>query len=228
MCALACVPLLAVGGAQAETITLGSSLTKSMSPSTLATSATLQQTNLPGATLVSPFDGQITSWRITGATGGPWILQVLHPAGGGLYSSTGSSPGTITGTGLLTFTASLPVKAGDSIGIQGKGGDSIGTSSTTSGALFDRWSPPLSDGGAPRAPTVTGATFELGFNTTVVSNCIVPKVKGKSLKKAKSKLIAAGCVKGKVKKKGGKRVTKQSPAAGTEVPPGTAVKLTLG
>jgi hypothetical protein len=45
VCALACVPLLAVGGAQADTITLGSSLTKSLSPSTLATSATLQQTN---------------------------------------------------------------------------------------------------------------------------------------------------------------------------------------
>jgi hypothetical protein len=48
------------------------------------------------------------------------------------------------------------------------------------------------------------------------------------VKKAENKLVAAGCVEGKVKKKGGKQVTKQGPAAGTEVPPGTAVKLTLG
>ncbi len=47
------------------------------------------------------------------------------------------------------------------------------------------------------------------------------------MKKATNKLRAAGC-KGKVQKKGGKRVTKQKPHAGTEVPPGTPVKLTLG
>ncbi len=47
------------------------------------------------------------------------------------------------------------------------------------------------------------------------------------MKKAKNKLRAAGC-KGKVRKKGGNRVTKQKPPAGTEVPPGMPVKLTLG
>jgi beta-lactam-binding protein with PASTA domain len=48
------------------------------------------------------------------------------------------------------------------------------------------------------------------------------------VKKAAKKLRAAGCSKGKVKRKSGKRVTKQKPPAGTEVPPGTPVKLTLG
>ena len=86
--------------------------------------------------------------------------------------------------------------------------------------------PPLTDNTAPRTASTSRAR-ELGFNATVVSNCIVPKVKGKTLKKATNKLRAAGC-KGKVRKKGGKRVTKQKPHAGTEVPAGTAVNLTLG
>jgi len=63
-------------------------------------------------------------------------------------------------------------------------------------------------------------------SATVVSNCIVPKLRGRTVKKAKKMLRAAGCTMGKVKNKGGNRVTKQRPPAGTEVPAGTRVKLT--
>jgi hypothetical protein len=217
--------LLGASAAQAATVTLGSPLTKALPSRPIAISATVQQTALPGAALVAPFDGQIRSWKVINESGG-WTLQVLHPSGGG-FVSTASTQGEALGPGIVTFTARLPIKAGDSIGLASDFASSIlGTSASTPGAAVDFYVPPLTDNTVPRAAS-TSRSRELGFNATVVSNCIVPKVKGKTVKKATNKLRAAGCTR-KVKKKDGERVTKQKPVAGTEVPPGTPVKLTLG
>jgi len=57
--------------------------------------------------------------------------------------------------------------------------------------------------------------------------CTVPKVKGKSRKKAKKKLRSSNCRLGKVKGHG-KKVKKQKPKAGTLLPEGSTVKVTLG
>ena len=221
------VSLLGASAAQAGTVTLGSPLTNALPSRTIAISATVRQTALPGATLVAPFNGQIRSWKIINASGS-WTLQVLHPSGGG-FVSTVSTHGEMLGPGIATFPASLLIDAGDSIGLASDSASStLGTSDATPGAAFDAYIPPLTDNTAPRTSSTSG-TRELGFNATVVSNCIVPKVRGRTVKKATNKLLAAGCTKGKVKKKmGGKRVTKQKPPAGTELPPGTPVKLTLG
>jgi PASTA domain len=218
--------LFGASAAQASTVTLGSPLTNALPSRPIAISATVQQTALPGATLVAPFNGQIRSWKVINASGG-WTLQVLHPSGGG-FVSTGSTHGETLVPGIVTFTARLPIKAGDSIGLASDSASStLGNSDATPGAAVDLYVPPLTDNTAPRTAS-TSRSRELGFNATVVSNCVVPKVKGKTVKKATNKLLAAGCTKGKVKKKGGRRVTKQKPPAGTEVPPGTPVKLTLG
>jgi PASTA domain-containing protein len=218
--------LLSASGAQAATVTLGSPLTNPLPSTTIAFSATARQTRLPGATLVSPFNGEIRSWKVINASGG-WTLQVLHPSGGG-FVSTASTHGETLGPGIVTFRARLAISAGDSIGLASDSPSSaLGNSDATPGAAIDLYAPPLTDNSAPRTAT-TSRPRELGFNATVASNCIVPRVKGKTARKARSKLRAAGC-KGKVvKKKGGRRVTKQRPRPGTEVPPGTAVKLTLG
>jgi PASTA domain len=211
--------------AQAATVTLGSPLTNALPSRPIAISATVRQTALPGATLVAPFNGQITSWKVINASGG-WTLQVLHPSGGG-FVSTGSTHSGTLGPGIVTLTANLPIRAGDGIGLASdSAGSTLGNSDATPGAAFGAFVPPLTDNTAPRSSS-TGDTRELGFNATIVSNCIVPKVKGKTLKKATKKLRAAGC-RAKVKKKGAKRVTKQKPLAGAEVPPGTPVNLTLG
>ena len=217
--------LLGASAAQAATVTLGSPLTNALPSTPIAISATVRQTALPGATLVAPFDGQVTSWKVINASGG-WTLQVLHRSGGG-FVSTGSTHGETLGSGIGTFTARLPIKMGDSIGLASDSDSSnLGTSDATPGAAFEAYIPPLTENTAPRSSS-TSDTRELGFNATVVSNCVVPKVKGKTVKKATKMLRAASCTKGKVKK-GGNRVTKQKPRAGIEVPPGTPVKLTLG
>jgi hypothetical protein len=219
------VSLFGASATQAATVTLGSPLANALPSGSIAISATVRQTALPGAALIAPFDGQIRSWKVINASGG-WALQVLHRSDGG-FVSTGSTHSGTLGPGIVTFTARLPIGAGDSIGLASDSASStLGTSGATPGAAFAAYVPPLTDNSAPRSAS-TGDTRELGFNATIVSNCIVPKVKGKTLKKAMNKLRAAGC-KGKVRKKGGKRVTKQKPPAGTEVPAGTPVNLTLG
>jgi hypothetical protein len=55
----------------------------------------------------------------------------------------------------------------------------------TPGAAFAAYVPPLTDNTAPRSSS-TGDTRELGFNATIVSNCIVPKVRGKTVKRRRT------------------------------------------
>src|SRR5262245_19775690 len=141
VCALS---LLAAGSAEAATATIGSPLTSAFSPNSFAVTATVVQTGLPGATLTSPFNGVITSWKIIDGGGGPYFLQVVHPAGGGTFQSTGSSPsGPLNPTGTATFQANLPIKAGDMIGLRNNQvGDMIGLAPHLAGISFSSWNPP--------------------------------------------------------------------------------------
>ena len=58
------------------------------------------------------------------------------------------------------------------------------------------------------------------------ATCVVPKLKGKSIKKAKKKLRNHDCKLGK-KKGHGKKVKKQKPKPGTVLPAGSKVKVTF-
>jgi hypothetical protein len=60
----------------------------------------------------------------------------------------------------------------------------------------------------------------------IPTTCVVPKLKGKSIKKSKKKLRNHSCKLGK-KKGHGKKVTKQKPKAGTVLPEGGKVKVTV-
>jgi hypothetical protein len=229
--------MFGAASAEAKSVTLGSSLPASMLPGVLEidSSFTLVQSALPGATLTAPFDGTITSWKVRGASGGPFKLQVVRPLGGNLFTGAGTAvSGPITGPGVLTFKAKLPIEAGDSIGFSGAAGDKLGGLATP-GSTIAGWNPALVDGAPGRSPFDPLGPAEIGFNATVESNCIVPKLKGKKLGAAKKALKKAGCKLGKVKKpkskkaaKKAKYVKKQKPGAKSEVPGGTKVNLTMG
>ena len=60
----------------------------------------------------------------------------------------------------------------------------------------------------------------------IAPTCVVPKLKGQSVKKAKKKLRNHNCKLGK-KKGHGKKVKKQKPKAGTVLPEGGKVKVTV-
>src|SRR5262249_51430249 len=78
--------------------------------------------------------------------------------------------------------------------------------------------------------TVTTSDNARGFPSFLVRSgaptCTVPKIKGKTLKKAKKKLRKRSCKLGKVKGHG-TNVKKQKPKPGTLLPAGSKVKVTL-
>ncbi|HEX5711742.1 MAG TPA: IPT/TIG domain-containing protein [Solirubrobacterales bacterium] len=120
---------------------------------------TMFNTAIPerGANLTSPVSGAIVRWRIQGAKGGPFYLRVLHPNGAGAYSSAGTSGGvTPSGTGVEVFSANIPIKAGDQIGIDPTNPtDEIGIAPVAN-ASFGFIFPPPPDG-ATVAPNGTGS-----------------------------------------------------------------------
>jgi PASTA domain-containing protein len=223
--------LLAAPSAQATTVTIGSPGPASAIQAPIGGVLTVINLAIPGASVTSPGNGVITSWKIADAGGGPFSLQVVRPAAGGIYATAGStSPETISGGGTLTFQANLPIAKGDLIGVtnSNSSGDHIGAAET-SGASFTFFEPAL--GSDPRSPEPSNEG-EIGFNAQVLLNCVVPSLKGKKVGAATSALAAAGCApptvtKAKGKKKG-KFVKKQSPAAGTEIRGDAAVALKLG
>jgi hypothetical protein len=144
------VMLFAAGAAQARTITVGSVLPPGATGKPFGAVQTLFNGALPekGANLVSPVNGAIVRWQAQELKGGPFVLRVLRPNGSGAYNAVGSS-GAVTppGPGLQTFTANIPVKAGDLIGIDpSSASDEIGVVSEVPGASVGFIFPPPFEG----------------------------------------------------------------------------------
>jgi hypothetical protein len=197
--------LLAAGAAQASTITVGSVFPPGSTATEFGKVQTLFNTALPekGANLVSPVNGTIVRWRVQDAEGGPFALRVLRPNGSGGYAGAGTSnPATPSGPGLQTFTANLPVHAGDLIGIDpSKDTDKIGVAEVA-GASYGFIFPPPFDG-ATVAPsgTVAGKEIELSAEVqpapaiTSISPNFGPVTGGTSVTITGTNLTAASAVK---------------------------------
>jgi len=169
MVAASALALFAATGAQAATVTVGSVLPPGAAPKPFETVQTFFNTALPekGANLVSPVSGAIVRWRVLEAKGGPFRLRVLRPNGSGAYTAVGTSgPATPAGPGLQTFTANLPIKAGDLIGIDPTAAsDEIGVAEVA-GASFGFIFPPPLDG-ATVAPSGSKTGQEIALSAEV-------------------------------------------------------------
>lgn len=154
---------LAAPAAQASTITVGSVLPPGSTATEFGQVQTLFNTALPekGANLASPATGTIVRWRMLDASGGPFYLRVLRPNGSGGYTAAGTSnPATPSGSGLQTFTANLPVHAGDLIGVDPTNGtDKVGVAEAA-GASYGFVFPPPFDN-ATVAPSGTNSGKEI-------------------------------------------------------------------
>ncbi len=161
--------LLTAGGAAASTITVGSVLPPEPKQTEFGAVETFFNTALPekGANLTSPVSGAIVRWRMQEPAGGPFALRVLRPNGSGGYMAAGTSnPVTPSGGGLQTFTANLPVQAGDLIGVDPTNPtDKIGVADV-SGASFGFIFPPPFDG-ATVAPSGTEGGKEVELSAEV-------------------------------------------------------------
>jgi hypothetical protein len=162
----ACVcALFAAAGAQASTVTVGSVLPPASTPKPFGEVETLFNTALPekGANLVSPVNGAIVRWRVLGAKGGPFYLRVLRPNGSGAYTAAGTSGGvTPSGPGLQTFTANIPIHAGDLIGVDPTNPtDEIGIAEVPGASFASIFPTPLDGATVPPRPSRAGQEIEL-------------------------------------------------------------------
>jgi hypothetical protein len=194
LAAVAAWALVGAASAQAAIVTVGSPLTGAFSSvGFIGSDATLANFALPepGANVTSPVTGTIIRWRITQASGGPFRLRVLTPGGGTTYTGAGTSPpGTPTSTATQTFTANLPISAGQVIGLDQTWPAQIGVQSISgSGAVWGNWVPPLADGATVAGSTGSSDT-EIAFNADVQFADPAPPV-------APSNAFTIGKVKGK-------------------------------
>ncbi len=164
--AATCLWALAVAGvAQANTITIGSVLPAGPTSEPVNEVSTFLNTALPekGANLTSPVNGVIVRWRLQGAKGGPFYLRVLHPNGIGSYTAKGTSEGVLVNDPALhTFTANLPVKAGDVLAVDPTNpSDELGFA-TVAGASYATIFPvPFEGATVPAREPKSGSELEL-------------------------------------------------------------------
>jgi hypothetical protein len=138
---------------------------------------------------------------------------------------------TKSGSGSGTVTSNV---SGISCGSTCSHAYAFGTSVTltataTSGSLFSGWSGACSGTGTCSVTMNSAASVSATFTRRLV--CIVPKVKGKTLKAAKRALTGAHCRPGKVKKKFSTvrtgRVISQRPKPGRHLAAGGKVNLVV-
>jgi PASTA domain-containing protein len=241
--------------AEASIVTVGPSLTSSYLSSAPDNVGTFANSALEaGANLTSPVTGTVVCWSITGATGGPFKLRVLTPSSGSSYTGAGTSaPQMSTGTATQSFLTDLPIKSGQTIGLDDSmPGDQlgfrfeVGTHINWIGSLLDgstRTGTPSAAGeiginalvqtaGGAAGEVECGGTKVGGITESGENHCVVPKLKGQKLMAVKKKLKKANCKLGKVTKVEGAtassgRVKKQSPKAGKILVLGSKVKVTL-
>jgi IPT/TIG domain-containing protein/PASTA domain-containing protein len=148
--AVVSIALFAASAAQARTVTVGSVLPPGATGKPFEAVQTLFNAALPekGANLVSPVNGAIVRWQAQELKGGPFALRVLRPNGSGAYTAVGTSNAvTPSGPGLQTFTANIPIKSGDLIGIDPTNAtDEIGVVSAVPGANVGFIFPPPFEG----------------------------------------------------------------------------------
>jgi hypothetical protein len=150
--------------------------------------------------------GTIVRWRLAGNhNDGPFNLRVLRPDAAGMFTGAGTSEQVTPLAGAQTFTTSLPIQAGDVIGLNGITGSQIGVASVAGSHLIN-WNPALADGDTS-APTYTDYNnLELAFNADVEAAPTPPATtttatKKKCKKKKKHKRSIESAKKKKCKKK---------------------------
>lgn len=106
-------------GAQAANVIVGSPLSGSFTPYPMGHLATYFNSKLPSGFVTSPVDGLIVGWQIDEASGGPYYLRLLTPLGGEYTVEGKSGPATPSSRGIERFATHLPIKAGQTIAIEG-------------------------------------------------------------------------------------------------------------
>ncbi|HEX3562697.1 MAG TPA: PASTA domain-containing protein [Solirubrobacterales bacterium] len=198
----------------------------------------------------APADGTITSWSIsaTSETDVFVKLKMFRPTNvAGLLDLIGesSTKGPLTPNMLNgPFQTSIPVRAGDVLGLDVVAGSGLGCGFTSSnmGDIMEEVNPDDSVVGDSVTTTNLFSPVRLNVAATLSvpepatsppppapsPTCVVPKLKGKKLKRAKKKLRNGDCRIGKVKGDKSGKVKKQNPKPGAVLTAGSSVNVKLG
>lgn len=154
----------------AQTVTLGSTAGNPTMNECLSmincTYVPFSGVNLPG--LQVPFDGTVTRFSVNSASGGNEVaLRVLRPAGGGKFTGAGTSAAEMLPGGVATFTVSLPVKAGDILGLDNSD-SALMFDTTDPNAITAFYELPALADGATLAPNHTATGDRLLLSAVVV------------------------------------------------------------
>ena len=133
---------------------------------------------VPGRQVAAPFDGVIVRWstRLGAATNAQTIrIRVLHRLSSEEFQfvSSGSLEPIPEGAGTYTFAASLPIAAGDEVGLESESGKQItyqAELAETHSVVFS----PLGtrpDGSPTGTPVFDNAGLEAAFNFEVLADC---------------------------------------------------------
>ena len=97
--------------------------------------------------MTSPVNGTVVRWRMLQASPPfKYKLRVLIPAGGDdVHGSRSSAAETPLGSGVETFATALPIKAGQTVGLDLEPGAPLGFVPENGGGLVS-WSPALAEG----------------------------------------------------------------------------------
>jgi PASTA domain len=209
--------LIAAGGAQAATFTLGNPLAggnyADVSLVGPPASTAMNLTLISGTSAASPVDGTVISWA-AGGTNGTYAPTVVRSNGDGSY--TGVATGSTVSLNLPSAASppqptNLPIKAGQLFEL------------ITDGHLFNDSGHGL--GGYTNNPLTPGASDVIfggpdaqnwAFSATI-RYCKVPDLIGMSVPKARAALQAADCTLGKITKRKSKKA-KKTRVRGQSVP----------
>jgi hypothetical protein len=203
---MAALSVCCASTAEAATVTVGSPMNGVLDGGFLGnngSAVTVANLTLfdPTAHVTSPVNGTVVQWRVNALGTGDYVLRVLRPAGPGIYSGAGSAPQSISTPGLYAFPASLPIQAGDLVGIDLPNNQGINASNFP-GSHWLAWVPPIPEGSPGGASAFDFTNSELAFNADVQSADTppTPATTAKKCKKKKHKRSASAAKK-KCKKK---------------------------
>ena len=165
---MACAAILGPAGSASASVTIGAPSLDATNEVANFNGGTYSNSLIPGAQVSSPVNGTITSWAFRAGAGGSATLRVLRFVGNNSYLFVASStPASNTG-GPHSYPTSIPIAAGDRIGLTLNGGEVAMLSDPA--AVFDFWPgepPALTPDGATVAPDSTSSGFIFLFNATI-------------------------------------------------------------
>jgi hypothetical protein len=166
-------------------VTIGSNLARvpnssaNFSPRpTLSNLSLASDRQAPGG-LASPVNGTVVRWGIrVGDSTRLTNLRIVRPMGGGFFTGAGTSASVVPPINATTFyTAHLPIRIGDYIGIDCCSDGAPGAEFFVSGpAIRYEWQPRLADGGAGRPPLNTDL-YEVAINAEITSTFAVDVIR---------------------------------------------------